>query len=243
MDVYFVLPPFSPENCPSLGLSLLKASLSEKNITSKIHYSNLIFMNGIHELYDKLSFTTGYYLLYEQIFSPYAFPELKQKHSEYERDIRDLEFATSVEDLTLAGSEVIDLRDRAGDFLQELAEELSSQGPKIVGIQSNFHQICFSLALARRLKSLNPDIVIAMGGFNCTESMGQEILKLSESIDYIFSGEAEKDFTEFCVNGLKDNKFPSSSFIRCEKMENLNDLPYPDFDDYFEQVAQVYMPK
>ncbi|MDH5682487.1 MAG: RiPP maturation radical SAM C-methyltransferase [Spirochaetota bacterium] len=243
MDVLFILPPFSPENSPSLGLSLLKACLKEKNISSRIHYSNLFYMNNIHELYDKMSFTSGHYLLFEHIFSPQAFPELKHKHIQFEQDFKDTEFATSIDGVTIKTSEVIDLRDKAGDFLRKLAEDICSQNPGIIGIQSNFHQVCFAIALAKHIKSINPKAITVMGGFNCVESMGREILNLTDSIDYIFSGEAEEAFTDFCVNALKHKKFPDTPYISCEKIHNLNSLPYPDFDDYFEQIRQVYMGK
>ncbi len=65
---------------------------------------------------------------------------------------------------------------------------IASRTTTSVGFTSTFQQNVGSLALAKRIKQRWPHILTAMGGANCEGTMGLELSRSFEWMDFIFSG-------------------------------------------------------
>jgi ribosomal peptide maturation radical SAM protein 1 len=81
--------------------------------------------------------------------------------------------------------------------------------------------------------------------------MGPELLRQFPEIDYVFSGEADRTFPAFARErihegrqGHEDSGGERAGLARrclgweSGPVENLDELPYPDFDDYFARFAR-----
>jgi ribosomal peptide maturation radical SAM protein 1 len=65
--------------------------------------------------------------------------------------------------------------------------------------------------------------------------MAEGISSLSDSIDYIFSGESELTFSKF-LQGYSKGQLPSKQIIMGESLEDLDSLPLYNFDAFLNQV-------
>jgi ribosomal peptide maturation radical SAM protein 1 len=239
-EVIFIVPPFVTDICPSTGLSLLKSILTRNNISSEVLYTNLIFRDSIsYTLYDKMTVAYSDYLLGEYIFSSHAYPNEKEKQERYYQKYKNHHFKTSYPGVFIEMEEIVTIKEKAKEFLENISKIILEKKPRIVAFQSNFNQVCLSIALGNLLKKNDNSIVTIMGGYNCQEPMGSAIMNIASSIDFIFSGEADIELPVFCQNALK-GILPAKKIITCKPNKDLNSLPYPDFSDFFKQSKDMF---
>ncbi len=122
----------------------------------------------------------------------------------------------------------------------------------IVGFSCVFSQMVPSLALAKLLKRASPSMKIVLGGNAVQGEMGQECLRSFPWVDYVVDGEAEISFPRLIhyirsLHGQNSGgiRFPGIIYrdldgnVRHSGMSktvpNLDLVPMPDYDDFFEQ--------
>jgi ribosomal peptide maturation radical SAM protein 1 len=126
--------------------------------------------------------------------------------------------------------------------MAEMLEKLESFD--VVGINTTFFQNIPALALANRVKERWPEKWVVLGGANCEDVMGPTLLSQFPFLDAVFSGEVDFSFPAF-VQKLSDGgtlddvegiSYRSGDRIvhgpRAAPLNELDRLPYPDFDDY-----------
>lgn len=249
-----IAPPMRNIYSPPLGVSLLKACLQKNGIPSEIFYANIFFAK-------KYGFASQIYLseYVGTIMSEYIF-----SHGLFGRPAKDTEdFIGVLEQDYPWVFEIFktimpyqDLRrildwlvETAGRFLEETVEVILDRSIKYLGLSSNMSENCFCLSLARQVKQVAPEIVTIMGGTNCNGVMGREIFRQFSDIDYLCQGEAEHSLVELVtalknegklirpIKGVLAREFEDQVDIESEDaiVFDLEDLPDPDFEDYFEQ--------
>ncbi|WP_156752258.1 RiPP maturation radical SAM C-methyltransferase [Mycobacterium sp. ACS1612] len=260
-DVLFVSMPWGPLLQPSLGLSLLKATLNG-GVRSEIRYFTLDFARIIGpEAYITIAngAPTTSDLVGEWIFSPTLFdrdstadqtyvdevllgdrPDLFNEAAKHRAAITD-EFLTTV----------YAARDAAPAFIADCASHIAQRAPRILGFTSVFQQNVASLALAKSIKDQCPDTVIVFGGANCEGQMGVELLRQFAFVDVVMSGEGERAFPvlveqilskEQCdqLTGVYTQESAPTArepFLNSPRVSDMDTLPYPSYDDYFTQLA------
>lgn len=141
-----------------------------------------------------------------------------------------------------------ELRDRdVPGFLTAAADKIALQNPAIVGFSCTFNQVLASLSLARRLKTLLPDVTILFGGACVHGKMGQAYARMFPKwIDHVFTGEADNSFPEWLnaynegePNRLVPGIASSHQFKPGKPTVNLDRLPIPSYNEYFDQRAQL----
>jgi ribosomal peptide maturation radical SAM protein 1 len=120
----------------------------------------------------------------------------------------------------------------------------------LLGFSISFCQLTSALYVIQRIKRKFPNLMIVGGGASTSGQAADGLLKKFPQIDAVVSGEGEMplhqiidhlrrsspDFDLTHIQGVvtretdADNKV-SNSFVQ---METLNDLPVPDYDDYFD---------
>ncbi len=239
-DVVLIQPPFALLDQPSLGLSNLKTILVENNIKTEIIYANLLFLGRISpRLYHQIQISPAEEMIADWLFATAAFPSASEKHKRYEQYLRTqkisiVEFSAKFVQM----ENVLKIKKEIQPFIDELVGRILTRHPKIVGLSCGITKTFACIALANALKKINPEIITVLGGQKFPESMGQKLMQIAPSIDYIFSGEADFEFLQFCSNILNHNKFPDTHFIDCKPVEDLNSLPYPDYSDFLEQFEK-----
>lgn len=126
----------------------------------------------------------------------------------------------------------------------------------IVGFSCVFSQMVPSLALAKLLKRASPSMKIVLGGNAVQGEMGQECLRSFPWVDYVVDGEGEISFPRLIryIRSLHGQdgrgiRFPGIIYrdldgnVRHSGMPrtvpNLDSVPMPDYDDFFEQSEQL----
>ncbi len=269
LDVILVNMPYASIERPSIGLSLLKSALNQETISAKILYPNLLFAEeiGVH-VYDLICRCHSHSLAGEWTFSNVAFPDYESNHAEYfqhiDMGIRCLEPILRSFNSKLSIIDLLwKLRKKAPVFIDQIAKTIIEENPKIVGCTTTFQQHCPSLALLKRIKELNPDIVTMIGGANCEGTMGVISHKECSWIDYVISGEADQLFPILCKKILeKDSELnleeiPDGVIAPIHrrlgevsyqkllevppraKVKDINESPIPDFKDYFSLLKTI----
>ena len=108
--------------------------------------------------------------------------------------------------------------------------------PEIVGITGLDPTINNGLVIAKQIKANNRDIKIVFGGPQASY-IGPEIFELSSNVDAVIKGEGEISFLEYI---RANNGGRKKQLINGKSIEKLDEVPYPNFDDY---SLDKYVPK
>ena len=223
--------PYSLVNRPSLALSLLKSYLKTEGVSTKVLYANLLFAEDVgFDVYRVVEESSPHDLLGEWTFSQSAFgigrgdPEAYLQHVEpgfedpHVRVLRRAHPELDLKDLFLR------VRERAVEFVDRLANQLLEYSPRIVGCSSMFQQQVASLALLRKVRELDPDVITMIGGANCEGPMGRATLELFPWVDFVASGEADAYIGSFCRRLLDEGPptraedLPYGMLGRCKRL-------------------------
>ena len=263
IDVCFVLMPYASIQRPSIALGLLKSSLKEYGINSLNLYANIWFAHQIGlENYNYFQNSQPINLLGEWTFSQAAFPDFQTNDEEF------LKLATGISQKKIQNPIIFnklkkmikESRRKANPFIDKVAQHIIQLQPRILASSSTFEQHCPSLALLKRIRELNPEIVTFMGGANCEGVMGQTTKREFPWVDFVISGEGDRVVPELCSQILEKGreieveKLPYGviSAKNCDDynnnftdtrafVENLDKISFPDYDDYFETLEKYGM--
>lgn len=250
VDALLVCMPFGPVFSPSLGLSLLKASLHRAGLTSSVQYFSIRFaeMIGQHFYYGvaaqnrpPLVDLAGEWIFSDALAGTASDPE------PYLRDILDGDSSDAIVRQLLAA------RGRVDEYLEWCTSEVVAHRPRVVGFTSVFQQHVASLALARRVKEALPETFIVFGGSNCEGVMGAETVRQFPFVDAVVSGEGEAIVPELVrrvlahapLDGLTGvrlqatvgQEFAFGAFPNTPVIPVLDELPHADFSDYMTQFG------
>jgi ribosomal peptide maturation radical SAM protein 1 len=263
-DVALINMPFGSLLMPSIGLGLLKAAMSRIGVPAKTFYFSIRYAELIGEpLYRIISDETHTHdLVGEWIFSSSLFES--QSELDVEQYIEDIlhrrgqgrsnvcnyKAPLSAE----AISQIVEARNKAEMFLEECLNLVIECKPKIVGFTSVFLQQLASLSLAKRIKAKSPETLVVFGGANCEGAMGSEIMRQFDFVDVVVSGEGDLVFPELVQRVLNNQRFTDLQGVYCRPraslrllneplkntpaIENMDALPMPDYDEYFEQLNE-----
>jgi ribosomal peptide maturation radical SAM protein 1 len=238
--VLIVNMPLANLRWPNLGPSLLKAALMREGIGCEIAYFNFDLAEQIGlDDYDWIGDHFGFVLGGERLFAKHYFGDRLPDDESYFRTVLLQEDAALADEDRRAYER---LADCVEPFLDRCMAAVDWSAYAVVGFTSTFQQNMSSLCLARRIKALHPEIRIAMGGAACEGEMGRELLRQFPEVDYVFLGEADVTFPHVVRQILSGGpvELPSGVVARSGEgtprrafATEMDDLPYPDFDDYF----------
>lgn len=147
-------------------------------------------------------------------------------------------------------STVASMREHAAPFVDLVAADLLELSPSLVGFTSTFMQNVPSLAVAKRLKEIKPDLKIVFGGGNCDGPMGAAIHRNFPFIDFVVSGEGEEAFPALIsalARGEPLDAVPGLCWRgrdggqRCNPQRpplSADRIPVPDFAGWFDEIRQ-----
>ncbi len=144
----------------------------------------------------------------------------------------------------------LEIRDLVPAYVEECFRRVNLEDYSLVGFTSQFRQNLSSLLLARNMKTRRPDLKIVFGGSNCSGVMGEALLRAFPFVDFAVDGEAEFSFPALLGRlreGALPDGVPGIIFRNGEGvtrggppavLENLDELPWPDFRDFQAQYEQ-----
>jgi ribosomal peptide maturation radical SAM protein 1 len=238
LSAALVAMPFVLADRPSIQLGLLKAVGEAHGFPVRTLHANLDFAHRIGPDRYRLVAERSRPLVGDWLFSVEAFGA-----DAPDPDGRLVESTSDREWL---------LRARERDvpaFLDGLVRDFPWGEFDVVGFTSSFQQNTASFALARRLKALYPDLVTVFGGANFDGEMGLELVRAVDCVDYAVIGEADTAFPAL-LEAIEVGKDPTEipgvasrerATPPAPPMDHLDDLPVPDYREYFERAAGLGM--
>ncbi len=249
-DILVIVPPFS-RSCHGAMLEPhnLQAIASKNGYKTGILYLNILLaaIIGI-DISESVSQAPRYSLLGERLFarSAYGLPPLGKSPNlcfDEENSIHSPHAPlTSNNKNTLNQAKsndfdidfYLELEKTCFDFIETVATILAKLPYRVISCIIGWDQTNCSAALFQQIKTHRPDIITLTGGMNCEGDMAAGIATLSENFDCILSGEIDSAFTIF-LNALKSNEYPIPKVITGPPVTNLDDLPLPVYDSFFDQ--------
>jgi ribosomal peptide maturation radical SAM protein 1 len=263
IDVCLVNMPYSAIERPSLALGRLKSILTQAGISTHAHYANLHFAEklGVYR-YQLFEATRTEDMVGEWTFRSAAFPDFAPDDDAYLAQANNRVLLPRLrEGLSPERVRTVlrEMRAKATEFVEEVACDILSRKPRIVGCSSTFQQHLASLAVLRRIREMAPEVVTVMGGANCETIMGQTTHRSFPWVDFVVSGEADDLiaplFHRILAEGpdLSAEQLAQGVFAPVHRVQGyphdcasydgaprataseavLDALPAPDFDDYF----------
>ena len=254
MDLVLAVVPFADVKRPSIGVSTILAGAKRAGFSARIEYVNLqlaVWMGRelyewILELGDQLLLDTtrpSISLIGDWFFAGVLFPgQLPSDEEYFARFVApDPRGRERIEALAEA-------RERyAARFVEHAAREILKHHPRVVGFTSTFHQTCCCLAVAKALKQAADPPAVIFGGANCEGEMGLQLIRSFPWIDYVCTGEGDDVALEFLERYIRHNDpEPPHGILRQgfadalrvpKPVSRMDDLPVPDFHDYFEGLG------
>jgi ribosomal peptide maturation radical SAM protein 1 len=213
-DALLILPPFAGIERPSLGLHVLQAVAAAAGLRVDVFNANVHFSDIIgEEKYMQVCYAPTGVLSGEKIFAPVAFPGVRPLCDPADLDV-------------------------AREWCDALVDFVASLPYPVIGCNTMFEQLMCSLGILSRLKTIAPHKITIIGGAQCEDEMGQGILSLDMGIDFVFSGESERTFTDF-LRAPRSYLTGSPRLIEGTPLMALESLPPLDYRSYFEQFRLI----
>jgi ribosomal peptide maturation radical SAM protein 1 len=242
-----VSPPWPLYTRPSIQLGALKAFVRSRfpDIGVRSHHLYLQVAEAIgYRPYHSISERTW---LAETVYGALLYPErsdamarLFRREAGGSPEVRRLDFGQ--------------LTTRVKTVSDEWLAETDWSEVRLVGFSSVLCQLTACLYLIRRLRQRRPHLTNVVGGPAFSRPSGAAALRLFPEIDAVVFGEGELPLAHLVqhlvVEGRPVAELPPANGILTRwstesqpagggffQLENLDHLPLPDFDDYFETLS------
>jgi len=250
--VVLVSMPFMDVRRPSIQLGLLKSVAVAHGFAARTLHANLSFAKKIGVDYYQLLGQHRGRMVGDWLFSLDAFQDAAP-----DQDSRMAE--ELADDLAYLDASPEKLRERltrirqvdVPEYLDTLTGTFPWHEAAIVGFSSTFQQNTASFALARRLKERYPHIFTIFGGANFDGDMGLEFVRALDYIDAAVIGEGDDAFPallDAVASGADLSTIPGVACRRAGEVKltppvspatALDDLPMPDYDEYFSLAEDI----
>ena len=235
----------------SLGISILKKVNESNGFPTDVHYLNLRFSKYVN-FEDYNIICDGCQYIGEWIFAQYLFHG--NRHDLFNENYKKIMHAIinnpqydymSIHIRKMRKAIERMLEEDIPSFLKECTQEIDWNKYYAVGFSCLLGDQLASLLMSKIIKDNYPNIKIIMGGPNVFGSMGREIVRYFEWVDYIVDGEGEKLLPTLLDNlllGKVDLNIPGiytkdgGSSADHDNLIDLNCIPVPDYSDYFNQL-------
>jgi len=241
-SVLLISMPFAGVEIPSIQLGALESCLKERgiNIQTRHLYLRVAEIYGIKN-YNFLIYPPNDSYTAQMAFSKYVFPnhweENKDKFKEYYNTYiikQNTDFLSFDEYLQ-----------KTDFFYNWFFQNVNWQEFDIIGFTLNYGQFLPSLSIAKRIKEMDSNKKIVLGGSRTTGLLGKRIIESFEYIDFIVSGEGEEALYHLAFNLESYESIPNLIYKKENTVffnENkhyldMNFLPTPCYDSFYQELA------
>jgi ribosomal peptide maturation radical SAM protein 1 len=233
--VALVCMPFQAVEMPSIALGTLASLLRKEWHHVDVMHFNLDFAARIGFVpYEEIVSYSAWLRLYgEWLFADHHVAPNSASESAYREYLRGHRWrarAGAVEELDLSR-----LKAEADLAVERYFRARDWGSYDVVGFSVMFQQLNASLRLGRLIKKRHPNVRVVFGGSAMEVPMGQPVLDRHGWLDAVFSGYAERTFTEY-VSELPRR---GPRVITQSEPTPMDELPVPSFDEFFSAVREA----
>jgi ribosomal peptide maturation radical SAM protein 1 len=245
-DVVLVSMPWAPPIEPALGLGILKACLLRASISARVFHAAPQLLRWCSlETYEFLASLWG---INDFVFSgvldePTDGVQEERLHEIIELNVRTRRHPRYPDEQCMLDL-LLKLRlEVMPKFISECVEYVSSCEPRLVGLTCLFDQTIASVAMAKKLKEVAPELPVVLGGYALEGAPGRTVAASFPWIDLIVSGDGERvivDLAGDVAEGrpISDRATDSGRVIAAPKFD-LAKSPTPDYADWFNDLTQL----
>jgi ribosomal peptide maturation radical SAM protein 1 len=250
MRITLVTMPWATIDVPSLALGILTTKASAApDVDVRTVYANLDYADWASEKvgmdsseYSFLAEDSYFVGCGDWVFSSALYADRSWRVDEFDRVI-----APGIAESRLQLLRT--LHELAPDAIEHLVATILDSDPDVVGFTSTFQQNVASLAAARRIKELAPQVTTVMGGANCDGPQGSSLHRNFPFVDFVVRGEGEVAFPallEALAGGGSVADIPGLCFRTADGTSVAKPMPArplppaqiarPDYSDYFQRL-------
>ncbi|PNX46791.1 MAG: hypothetical protein BV459_05720 [Thermoplasmata archaeon M11B2D] len=242
-SVLLVAMPFAGVTIPSIQLPVLEGYCKKRGILIE---SCHLYLKAA-EIYGLQNY---HFLIYpphdsytaQMVFSRYVFPEHWRKNEKRFEEYFQKHFTQPAHEPPFSFDDYVHRTDL---FYHWALEHVPWRSFDIIGFTLNYGQLLPSLALAKKIKDIDPEKIIVLGGSRTTDTLGGRILQTFPAIDCIVSGDGEDALFHLATEYENHQTIPQVTYrtqedIHWNKTDNtldLNTLPIPSYDQFYKQLA------
>ncbi len=257
LRVLLIYAPFGLVESPNLGASIVKAATVEAGFPCDVLYGSVEFAHLIgFKDYLALAHSDSQTLLPERLFASAVFDRIPPMEAYYDAIVAPFNeaFGTWLAPKGPQSPQVDQLRaieECAVTYCDEVAARPEMASYDIFAFSSSTGQNLASLAIAKRLKARFPEKLVVFGGANADGEMGPQLVRSFPFIDYAFAGDGDVGFPLFLdavqqkrpvdLPGVfsRQNAATQVGTVAPLLRVNMDELPYPDFEDWFAAYARA----
>ena len=245
--IALVSAPWPLYNRPSIQLGALKAHLNACHPDLTVHtfhlYLDLAAALG-YPVYRELSQRMW---LAESVYAAVLYPERSS-------DIQRLYEALAADKKILQGISFSSLVRTVRKTTEQFMDRVKWRSFGVIGFSISLSQLAASLYLIRRIKPKHPTIPILIGGASVPGAGAHDLLKAIPEIDGAVVGEGETPLARIAEHLIQGERFedlpPIQGLItrnhqktdiafKPDQTADLNRLPMPDYQDYFDHLQKL----
>lgn len=238
--------PFAETSIPSIQLALLDPYLKQRNVnvSTRHLYLKMADFYGLNNYNFLINAPNDSYTA-QMVFSKYVFPNHWEENREKFRYFYE-NFISTVKEFPkdFDFNEYVKLTD---EFVDWTLQNIDWDSFDILGFTLNYGQFLPSLAIAKKIKENYPDKQIVFGGSTTINELGKRVLSIFNYVDFIISGEGEKALFSLAVDSHSPQNIPGLMYRKNNRIIwnandnyiDINALPHPDFQSYFDQLNVV----
>jgi len=243
--VLLVAMPFAGITIPSIQLPVLEGYCRERGITIETRH---LYLKAA-ELYGLQNY---HYLIYppndsytaQMVFSKYAFPE---HWKNYEDRFREFFNQHSVQNSQVPQFSFDEYVHRTDVLYQWILDHVDWRSFDLIGFTLNYGQLLPSLAVAKKIKELAPEKKIVFGGSRTVDTLGMNVLRTFEYVDFIVSGDGEdalfllaSDYENYkSIPRLMYRMGDEVLWNKSDVVVDLNTVPIPSYDQFYQDLAST----
>ncbi len=245
-SVLIISTPFAETSIPSVQLALLESCLKRRNIKIKTKHLYLAAARfyGLNN-YNLLINSPNDSYTAQMIFSKYVFSEHWDNTKQKFKDFFEQIIAKGVENKNFLSFE--EYAQKTDQFYNWVLDNIDWESYDIIGFTLNYGQFLPSLAIAKKIKEVDPSKIIVFGGSTIIDQLGMRILEIFDFVDFIVSGDGEEalyrmatDYDNFkSIPNLIYRNGKDAIWNESNTFIDLNTLPTPDYDSYFVDLSST----
>jgi len=133
-------------------------------------------------------------------------------------------------------------------FYNWIIEKTDWKAYDMIGFTLNYGQLLPSLAIAKKIKEVDPEKKIILGGSRTVGNLGTKVLETFDYVDFIVSGDGEEALYLLASDYENYESIPNLMYrVGKEIISNepnsvidLNSLPIPSFDPFYEELQLAF---
>jgi ribosomal peptide maturation radical SAM protein 1 len=240
-NVLLMAMPFAGTAIPSIQLPILEGYLKERNVdvSTKHLYLNAAEIYGLNNYNCLISSPNDPYNA-QMFFSKFVFPQYWNETKENFKKF----FNEKIKNNEISFEEYQQLTDI---FYNWTLENVDWESYDIIGFTLNYGQFLPSLAIAKKIKELDSEKKIILGGSRTINQIGINVFKTFEYIDFIVSGEGEEalhllasDFEDYkSIPNLIYRDDKEIKWNRSDDFIDLDTLPFFSYDQFYQDLSNT----